>query len=132
MRLPFSSMSIMVTARMQRRDFLLGAAAAAVKQDRLDQAMALIAEKTASGEVSEAGLLVRHNGRTVASLKPDRVFILASITKPMTATGVMTLCDRGRLRLEDPVRKYIPEFTGGDRDSITIRHVLTHTSGLPD
>src|ERR1041385_8478092 len=126
MRLPFSSMSIMVTTHMQRRDFLLAAAAAGIKQDRLDQALALISQKIASGEVREAGLLVRQNGRTLASLKPDRVFILASITKPMTATGVMILSDRGRLRLEDPVRRYIPEFTGGDRDLITIRHLLTH------
>jgi CubicO group peptidase (beta-lactamase class C family) len=122
----------MVTTHMQRRDFLLAAAAAGIKQDRLNQALALISQKVVSGEVREAGLLVRQNGSTPASLKPDRVFILASITKPMTATGVMILSDRGRLRLDDPVRRHIPEFTGGDRDLITIRHLLTHTSGLPD
>jgi CubicO group peptidase (beta-lactamase class C family) len=44
----------------------------------------------------------------------------------------MTLVERGRLSLEDPVRKFIPEFTGGDRDRILVRHLLTHTSGLPD
>ena len=107
-------------------------AAAPSNQSHLDQARALIEQKTASGEVSEAALLVRQGSRTVTSMKPDRVFLLASITKPMTATGVMILCDRGKLRLEDPVGKYIPEFTGGDRGLITIRHLLTHTSGLPD
>src|ERR1041384_1288461 len=117
---------------MQRRDFLLGAMAAPMNQSRLDQARALIAQKTASKEVAEAALLVRQGGRALASIQPDRVFLLASITKPMTATAVMILCDRGRVRLEDPVRKFIPEFTGGDRDLITIRHLLTHTSGLPD
>jgi beta-lactamase class C len=116
---------------MERREFLMGALAA-LKQGRIDQALELIRQKTASGEVAEAALLVRHAGTTAASLKPDRVFLLASITKPMTATAVMILSDRGQLRLEDPVRKFIPEFTGGDRDAITIRHLLTHTSGLPD
>ncbi len=60
------------------------------------------------------------------------MFLLASITKPITATGVMTLVDCGRLSLSDPVRKFIPEFTGGGRDLVTVRHLLTHTSGLPD
>jgi CubicO group peptidase (beta-lactamase class C family) len=117
---------------MQRREFLMGAVAAPLNKSRIDQARALIAQKTASREVSEAAYLVRRGGETVASLQPDRVFILASISKPMTATGVMTLVDRGELRLEDPVHRYIPEFNGGDRDLITVRHILTHTSGLPD
>jgi CubicO group peptidase (beta-lactamase class C family) len=117
---------------MQRREFLMGALAAPLKQDRIHQAVAVIHEKTASREVSEAGLLVRQAGSTAASVKPDRVFLLASITKPMTATAVMILSDRGQLRIEDPVHKFIPEFRGGDRDTITIRHLLTHTSGLPD
>ncbi|MEZ5392652.1 MAG: serine hydrolase domain-containing protein [Bryobacterales bacterium] len=60
------------------------------------------------------------------------IFLLASISKPMTATGVMTLYDAGKLTLDDPVMKFIPEFSEGDRAKITIRHLLTHTSGLPD
>src|ERR1051325_1566055 len=82
---------------MQRRDFLLGAMAAPMNQSRLDQARALIAQKTASKEVAEAALLVRQGGRALASIQPDRVFLLASITKPLTATAVMILCDRGRV-----------------------------------
>lgn len=62
----------------------------------------------------------------------DAVFLLASITKPMTATAVMVLADRGELRLADPVMKFIPEFSEGDRKKITIEQLLTHTSGLPD
>ena len=60
------------------------------------------------------------------------VFLIASITKPLTAAGVMLLADRGEVQLSDPVRKFIPEFTEGDRKLITVRHLLTHTSGLPD
>src|SRR5262249_46605274 len=117
---------------MERREFLLSALAAPFRQGRIDEALALIRQKTSSGEVSEAGLLVRQAGATAASIKPDRVFLLASITKPMTAPAVMILCDRGQIRLEDPVRKLIPEFTGGERSAVTVRNLLTHTSGLPD
>ena len=44
----------------------------------------------------------------------------------------MTLYDQGKFRLDDAVSKFIPEFTGGVRDKITVRHLLTHVSGLPD
>ena len=108
-----------------------------LKQDRLEQAAALIKKSTDSGEVSAASLYVRQGdfvfqrafGR---SHDPEDVFLLASITKPMTAIGVMILADRGQLALSDPVHKYIPEFTGGDRQLVTIRHLVTHASGLPD
>jgi CubicO group peptidase (beta-lactamase class C family) len=60
------------------------------------------------------------------------VFLLASITKPMTAAAVMTLVDAGELHLDDTVTKYFPQFTGGGRESITLKNLLTHTSGLPD
>src|SRR5688572_21031642 len=63
---------------------------------------------------------------------PDAIFLLASITKTMTAAGVMLLADRGELRVDDRVAKFIPEFTGGARGEITIKQLLTHTSGLPD
>jgi CubicO group peptidase (beta-lactamase class C family) len=44
----------------------------------------------------------------------------------------MLLSDRKQLSLEDPVNKFIPEFRGGEKDRILLRHLLTHTSGLPD
>ncbi|MES2473994.1 MAG: serine hydrolase domain-containing protein, partial [Pseudomonadota bacterium] len=62
----------------------------------------------------------------------DPVFLLASITKPMTAAVVMTLVDAGKLSLDDKVTKFFPAFTGEGREAITIRHCLTHSSGLPD
>ena len=62
----------------------------------------------------------------------DALFLLASITKTMTAAGVMVLADRGELRLTDRVVKFLPEFTEGARKDITVEHLLTHTSGLPD
>lgn len=66
---------------------------------------------------------------------PATLYRVASITKLFTATAVMQLRDAGRLRLDDPVRDRLPWFTvqkAGDMDPpITIRQLLTHTSGLP-
>ncbi len=62
----------------------------------------------------------------------ESIFLLASITKPMTAAGAMLLADRGELRTADPVRRYIPEFREGARARVTVQHLLTHASGLPD
>ncbi|MGH9720511.1 MAG: serine hydrolase domain-containing protein [Bryobacteraceae bacterium] len=120
---------------MLRRHFLAGLALA-LKRDRLDSAVALVEKFAQSGKVRAAALLVRQGdfelARGFGAAKADTVFLLASITKPMTAAGVMILRDRKQLSLDDTVRRYIPEFHGGDRDQITIRHLLTHTSGLPD
>ncbi len=44
----------------------------------------------------------------------------------------MTLFDRGKFQLDDRVKKFLPAFTGEGRDDVTIRHLLTHVSGLPD
>jgi CubicO group peptidase (beta-lactamase class C family) len=60
------------------------------------------------------------------------IYDLASLTKVVgTTTAVMILFDEGKLRLDDPVVKYIPEFTGGAKDQVTIRMLLEHRSGLP-
>lgn len=60
------------------------------------------------------------------------MFLLGSITKPLTAAAVMILADRGELKLSDPAVKHLPEFSEGARRDITLEHLLTHTSGLPD
>jgi len=60
------------------------------------------------------------------------IYDLASLTKVIgTTTAVMILFDEGKLRLDDPVVKYIPEFGGGPKDQVTIRMLLEHRSGLP-
>lgn len=57
---------------------------------------------------------------------------LASLTKVVgTTTAIMILYDKGLFKLDDPIVKYLPEFTGGDKDSVTIRELLEHRSGLP-
>ena len=60
------------------------------------------------------------------------IYDLASLTKVVgTTTGLMILYDQGKIQLDDPVSKYIPQFSGGDKDKVTIRMLLEHRSGLP-
>lgn len=60
------------------------------------------------------------------------VFDIASLTKVVaTAPAVLMLADEGRIELDAPLTRYFPECAGGGRDTITIRHLLTHTSGMP-
>jgi len=73
-----------------------------------------------------------------AALKPRKIpmtrftiFDLASLTKPIaTTTAVMRLVDRGALDLDDPVNRWIPEFSGGEKDRVRVRDLLNHCSGL--
>ena len=79
-------------------------------------------------------------------MRTDALFWIASQSKPMTAAAFMMLVDEGKVKLEDPVEKYLPEFKGqwlkAEADAehellkvpahpITVRNVLSHTSGLP-
>jgi CubicO group peptidase (beta-lactamase class C family) len=109
----------------------------ALKRDNFDQAARLIDGQARSGALAAAVLHVECGGDTWtrafgAAGTLDAVFLLASITKPMTAAAVMILADRGALSLDGPVARHIPEFGGGERPRVLIRHLLTHTSGLPD
>ena len=99
-------------------------------------------------EIPGAVLLVQHRGKLVyekavgmRALMPvrepmttDTIFDIASLTKVVaTAPAVMKLIEEGKLRLDDPVARYLPEFAPNGKDQITIRMLLTHTSGLaPD
>jgi CubicO group peptidase (beta-lactamase class C family) len=65
-------------------------------------------------------------------LKEDAIFLVASITKPIVATAVMLLMERGHLTLADRVVDFLPEFGRNGKYGVELRHLLTHTSGLPD
>jgi uncharacterized protein YbbC (DUF1343 family)/CubicO group peptidase (beta-lactamase class C family) len=93
-----------------------------------------------------AVVVIGHDGKVVfrraygmRSLEPtrepmtvDTIFDMASLTKPtMTALAVMQLCDQGKLSVDESVAKYIPEFGVNGKQSITVRQLLTHYSGLP-
>jgi uncharacterized protein YbbC (DUF1343 family)/CubicO group peptidase (beta-lactamase class C family) len=108
----------------------------------------LMEKAVADGNMPGGVLLVGHNSRVVyrkafgmRSLEPDReamtvdtIFDLASLTKCIaTTTSVMKLLEDGRVRLNDPVAAYLPEFGQNGKQDITIRELLTHYSGLaPD
>jgi CubicO group peptidase (beta-lactamase class C family) len=67
-----------------------------------------------------------------AVVPDESIYDLASLTKVVgTATAAMILYDEGRLELDAPVAKYLPAFSGGTKDDVTVRQLLTHTSGLP-
>ncbi|MDQ6705268.1 MAG: beta-lactamase family protein [Acidobacteriota bacterium] len=80
--------------------------------------------------VARRGTVVLHKGFGTA--EPDSIYLVASITKPVTASALMLLVEQGRVGLEEFVTRYLPEFTGGDRPKVRVRDLLTHTSGLPD
>jgi CubicO group peptidase (beta-lactamase class C family) len=61
---------------------------------------------------------------------PQTRFHIASISKPFTGTAIMILAERGLLSVTDPLAKYIPDYPNGDK--ITIHHLLTHMSGVPN
>jgi len=87
---------------------------------------------------SRGGEICFHEAAGFSAVKPRpirmtraTIFDLASLTKPVaTTTAVMKLVDRSAIKLDDPVNRWIPEFSGGGKDRVTIRHLLNHSSGL--
>ncbi|NAS10711.1 serine hydrolase domain-containing protein [Poritiphilus flavus] len=128
--------------------------------ERLDRIDSMLKQAIAADQVPGAVALIARNGKIVfhraygmsenatsSAMNKDAIFRIASQTKAITATAVMILWEEGKFRLDDPVSKFIPEFaepqildTFNEADStytantsdkeITIRHLLTHTSGL--
>src|SRR5262245_62508067 len=63
-------------------------------------------------------------------MRPDTIFDMASVSKLFTSVTVMQLVEAGKVDIEEPVATYLPEFGVNGKDVITVREVLTHTSGL--
>jgi CubicO group peptidase (beta-lactamase class C family) len=131
-----------------------------VSAERLDKIEAMLQNAVASGEIPGAVALISRKGKIVfhksfgmadnatqKEMTNDAIFRIASQSKAITATAVMMLWEEGKFQLDDPISKYIPEFkepqilaTFNEADSsytttpadkeITIRHLLTHTSGV--
>ena len=93
----------------------------ATADKQVDAAVLHVAQKDES--------YTRHFGRAASD---DAMFLLGSISKPINVAAVMTLFDRGEFRLDDRVKRFLPVFDGDRRGDVTIRQLLTHTSGLPD
>jgi CubicO group peptidase (beta-lactamase class C family) len=131
-----------------------------LSSERLGRIDAMVEDLVASGEIPGAVVFIARDGkiayhrahgvRNVESrepLRPDDIFRIASQSKAITSLAVMMLWEEGRFLLDDPVSRYIPEFanpavlttfnaadttydTEPARREITIRHLLTHTSGI--
>ena len=114
--------------------------------DRLERVYHFLAEATEAGRLPAAVIQIVRGGLTLPArafarqsltadspvAQPDTIFLTASVTKPVTVTAVMLLVEQGRLLLDDPVGSIIPEFAVNGKEAVTIRHLMTHTSGLPD
>lgn len=106
-----------------------------VDDGQLPGAVTLVADRDGIRHLGSVGLSDLDTGR---HMRVDDLFWIASLTKPFAATAVMILHDDGRLSIDDPVAKYLADFEqltiGEDRQPVqtvlTIRHLLTHTSGL--
>jgi CubicO group peptidase (beta-lactamase class C family) len=127
--------------RLNRIDAMLEKA---VSDGEIPGVVALIARKGKIVYYKAFGEADHQNGR---KMKTDDIFRIASQSKAITATAVMMLWEEGKFRLDDPISKYIPEFRNpvvlkkfNKRDTtyttvpakreITIRHLITHTSGI--
>lgn len=112
---------------------------------RWDTAVSLLRNYCEHGELPSAGLIAGRRGSVVPPLlfgrqstdgsqpvRPDAMFLIASITKPIVVAGALLLVERGLLTLSDKVIEYIPEFGRHGKNGVRIRHLMTHTSGLPD
>jgi Beta-lactamase class C and other penicillin binding proteins len=115
---------------------------------RLNSVDSIIQQAITDHNIPGAVLVVGHDGKIVyrkaygeRALEPrreamtlDTVFDLASLTKVVaTTTAVMQLMEQGKVRMNDPVAKYLPEFAQNGKEDITVRQLITHYSGMaPD
>ena len=70
--------------------------------------------------------------KTSPAIDTDSIFLVASITKPMVTSCFAKLVEQGLVDADDYVAEYVPDFAAHGKDKVTLRHCLTHTSGLPD
>ncbi|MBA4067245.1 MAG: hypothetical protein C0501_26765 [Isosphaera sp.] len=106
-----------------------------VKDADLDALRALLKKAVDDKAVPGVGLLVAVDGAVIfreafGDLKVDQACRIASSTKPVTATAVMVQVDRGKLALDDPISKHLPEFKGTKVEKATVRQLLSHTGGV--
>jgi CubicO group peptidase (beta-lactamase class C family) len=74
----------------------------------------------------------RNPADSSAPVERDTIFLIASLTKPVVCAGALLLLQQGAFSLDQPVCAFIPEFSGGGKEKVLLRHLFTHTSGLPD
>lgn len=95
-----------------------------IAKKEIPGAVTLVATRDGIAHVGVAG---HASPSSTKKLTKDSIFWIASMTKPVTAVAVMIMQDEGKLSIDDPLNKYIPEFPA---NGVTLRHMLTHTSGM--
>ena len=135
-----------LTAMREERGHLHDPDEIGLSSIRLEKAYGLLTNAAESGKVMGGAVRISLKGEALETMtfgrrrlgddailvEPDTIFLTASVTKPVTSTAAMLLVERGDIRLDEPVSAIVPGFAGGARDKILVRHLLTHTSGLPD
>ncbi|AOK53677.1 serine hydrolase [Burkholderia stagnalis] len=113
------------------RSRLDGALERALADERMVGAVVLVARHGALRYARAVGLADREAG---TPMREDALFRLASVTKPIVTAAAMRLVAAGRIGLDDPVARWLPDFTptlpDGQPARITLRHLLSHTAGL--
>jgi CubicO group peptidase (beta-lactamase class C family) len=109
-----------------------GAVAAAIEAKELPGAVVLVARRGSVAYLKAFGHRAVEPG--TEPMTTDTIFDMASLTKVLaTAPAIMLLVESGAIRLDDRVKRYLPQFAGGGKDTITVRQLLTHYSGMrPD
>lgn len=98
-----------------------------IEQDEIFGAVILIIKDGKKVLYDAYGL---HDRERNIKMSTDNLFLMRSMTKPLTGTSILMLMEEGKLNLDDPVYKYIPSFDSPESRDITIFQLLTHTSGL--
>jgi serine-type D-Ala-D-Ala carboxypeptidase len=117
-----------------------------VRSPLLENIAPIIETSIANGHYPGAVILIGHRGKIIyrgvfgnkrllpnaAPMRFDTIFDIASLTKVMvTTTAIMQLVEQGKIDIDKPVAAYWPQFAAQNKNSVTIRELLTHTSGLP-
>lgn len=102
-----------------------------------EDACQVLSQSVAGRQILAGSLFVEHAGTRLAAnyglAKDDQAsYLLGSITKPIAICALMSLYEQGQFGLDDKLHRYLPEFHLGDFEKVTLKHLLTHTSGLPD
>jgi len=144
MRLNFYSLTVLCSAVL----FSVWSPAAELENvffaTKLDEIEAAIVSTIKEGETPGAVFWLERNGTSFhhsygeRAIVPERefnsedtIYDAASLTKSLaTAPAILLLIERGKLQLDAPVSRYLTNFAGGGKETITVRHLLTHTSGL--
>jgi CubicO group peptidase (beta-lactamase class C family) len=98
-----------------------------IDRHELSGAVALVAKEGKILHLGGVGLADITNNRPMAA---DTIFSIMSMTKPIASVAALMLCDEGKLSLDEPIKKRLPEFDKPQLDKITLRHLITHTSGV--